>query len=246
MVISKNIGQIKQEAKRLLRSNPRTAIILGIAPTIVIVFLFYLFATLTTRWLAGAQVGNDYNQMYQQMQSLLIQNPQYQIYTLEALLAYALVATGVRFSMLTWVRAHQLDHPFADSLQVFTGTYFFRVIVLWLSIFVVTEVGFSWFYVFIFYLTYGLRMTTFILHDLMTRQQPIKGWPTFKTLGFSWQLMRGHKLQLFLLDCSFLGWDLFNLLTYGCLSLYVIPYKSLSYAIFYQELIDQQAQNILN
>ena len=58
--------------------------------------------------------------------------------------------------------------------------------------------------------------------------------------------MRGHKLQLFLLDCSFLGWDLFNLLTYGCLSLYVIPYKSLSYAIFYQELIDQQAQNILN
>ena len=51
------------------------------------------------------------------------------------------------------------------------------------------------------------------------------------------QMMNGQKLEAFILDWSFFGWDLLSAFTAGILSIfYVGPYKDLTYAALYEEL----------
>ena len=51
------------------------------------------------------------------------------------------------------------------------------------------------------------------------------------------ELMRGHKMDYFILLLSFTGWILLGVLTLGILYLWLIPYMSVTEANFYNELI---------
>ena len=51
------------------------------------------------------------------------------------------------------------------------------------------------------------------------------------------QMMSGQKLETFILDWSFFGWDILAGCTAGILNIfYVSPYKNLTYAALYEEL----------
>ena len=50
------------------------------------------------------------------------------------------------------------------------------------------------------------------------------------------KMMNGHKMELFILDLSFIGWILLSLLTCGILFLYVAPYMQAARAEFYRTL----------
>lgn len=50
------------------------------------------------------------------------------------------------------------------------------------------------------------------------------------------ELMDGHKLELFFLDLSFIGWMFLNLLTLGIGSFWLDPYMNASRAAFYRNL----------
>ena len=56
----------------------------------------------------------------------------------------------------------------------------------------------------------------------------------------SMQMMDGHKMRLFMLDLSFIGWALLCLLTLGIGYLWLGPYVSMSHAAFYEDLKAQQ------
>lgn len=63
----------------------------------------------------------------------------------------------------------------------------------------------------------------------------------------SMQLMDGHKWRLFCLYCSFIGWILLSLLTFGILLFWVMPYIQTAHAEFYQSLIagdDDEVQQV--
>ena len=66
-----------------------------------------------------------------------------------------------------------------------------------------------------------------------------------KAFQLSKEMMKGNKWKTFLLDCTFLGWDLLTILTLGLLGfLYVNPYKAATDAELYmllrnQAIIDQ-------
>jgi uncharacterized membrane protein len=57
----------------------------------------------------------------------------------------------------------------------------------------------------------------------------------------SMRIMDGNKMNLFMLDLSFIGWWLLVLLTGGLLSFIVAPYQLTARAEFYRELIGEQA-----
>ena len=57
--------------------------------------------------------------------------------------------------------------------------------------------------------------------------------------------MKGHKFELFILQLSFLGWDLLSVLTLGILQLYVAPYKFATLAIYYEQL-EQDYTSVYN
>lgn len=49
-------------------------------------------------------------------------------------------------------------------------------------------------------------------------------------------MMRGHKMELFLLDLSFIGWALLSILTLGIGYFWLTPYQEASRAAFYRNL----------
>jgi uncharacterized membrane protein len=79
---------------------------------------------------------------------------------------------------------------------------------------------------------YSYCMTPFILldHPELTARQALKR---------SIQMTEGRKLDIFVLDLSFIGWHLLNLLTFGILGVfYVMPYYMTSLAGYYAEIND--------
>ena len=50
------------------------------------------------------------------------------------------------------------------------------------------------------------------------------------------EMMKGHKMQLFLLDLSFFGWVLLSILTLGIGFLWLTPYQESAHIKFYEDL----------
>ena len=76
-------------------------------------------------------------------------------------------------------------------------------------------------------------MTPFILeeHPEMTASQAIKA---------SMELMNGHKMELFILGLTFIGWSLLACLTMGIGFLFLNPYMNAAYAAFYRDISRKQ------
>lgn len=62
-------------------------------------------------------------------------------------------------------------------------------------------------------------------------------------LSESERLMKGHRLEFFVLQISFIGWHLLNFVTLGLLTLYSSPYIFTTEAEFYQYLKTQNSVN---
>ena len=77
--------------------------------------------------------------------------------------------------------------------------------------------------------SYSYAMTSYILLD----RPELSATDALKE---SEKMMNGHKMELFLLDLSFIGWILLAMLTCGILVFYVEPYMSATRTAFYLEL----------
>ena len=63
-----------------------------------------------------------------------------------------------------------------------------------------------------------------------------------KAMRVSIEITKGHKWELFVMDLSFLGWELLNYLTLGILSLYVTPYKTLAMTNAYHAMLKEAVE----
>ena len=79
---------------------------------------------------------------------------------------------------------------------------------------------------------YSYSMTYYILcdHPEMSGNEAI---------AKSRQLMDGHKLDLFVLQLTFIGWMLLGTITFGIAMLYVGPYMQEAEVIFYKNLVQK-------
>lgn len=76
---------------------------------------------------------------------------------------------------------------------------------------------------------YSYSMTYFVLKD-----NPTIGYDA--AICESMRLMKGHKMQLFLLDLSMIGWAILSILTLGIGFLFLLPYNNTAHAAFYEDL----------
>lgn len=76
---------------------------------------------------------------------------------------------------------------------------------------------------------YSYSMALYILaeHPTMTARE---------ALDESKRITDGHKMELFMLDLSFIGWFLLGTITFGIAFIYVTPYLNATRANFYNEL----------
>ena len=66
--------------------------------------------------------------------------------------------------------------------------------------------------------------------------------PREQVFDLSRQMMNGHKWKTFVLDLSFLGWDLLSILTFGIVGLFwTNPYYFQTKAEFYQTLLTEKS-----
>lgn len=81
---------------------------------------------------------------------------------------------------------------------------------------------------------YSYSMTYFVMSD-----HP--NWDAVAARQESEKLMDGSKMKLFCLHCTFLGWFLLSILTFGILFIWVIPYMNCAVAEFYDCLLPPRA-----
>ena len=61
-----------------------------------------------------------------------------------------------------------------------------------------------------------------------------------EVIDASKDLMDGHKMDLFILDLTFIGWDLLASLTLNLGNIALNPYKNAAHAAFYRQIQAQQ------
>lgn len=80
--------------------------------------------------------------------------------------------------------------------------------------------------------TYSYAMTDYILKD-----HPEMG--VNESIELSMAMMKGHKMDLFLLHLSFIGWLILTFFTLGLGFLLLYPYFSTAQALFYEDLKEE-------
>ena len=121
-----------------------------------------------------------------------------------------------------------------NALQVFSGfSRFFQMgwlmllqtmlIMLWSLLLVIP--GFVAFY--------SYRLAFFLKADHPE-------WSAWKVLAESKRMMYRSKLRLAYLDATFIGWWLLVLVTFGLAIFLVAPYATVSYAAFYEDILDRE------
>ena len=75
--------------------------------------------------------------------------------------------------------------------------------------------------------TYKWRFSTYILaeHPEMSFGDAMRA---------SDKMTKGHKWELFVLDLSFIGWNILVVLTLGILNIYILPYYNTTMALYYE------------
>lgn len=61
----------------------------------------------------------------------------------------------------------------------------------------------------------------------------------------SWNLMKGHKMEYFVLQLSFIGWLILGIFTCGILYFWLTPYMYVTYANYYNYLKDENNYNVI-
>lgn len=133
-------------------------------------------------------------------------------------LGFAMVALDV--SRGRQARAERLFDGFKNFVSAFllalTNAIF---IILWSLLFIIPGI----------IKAYAYSMSTYILAD-----NPSIGVNEARERSI--RMMQGNKWRLFCLHCSFIGWWILCLLTFGILTLWVTPYMKVAVSEFYHDV----------
>lgn len=112
---------------------------------------------------------------------------------------------------------HRFGQGFAQNFL--TGLYVF----LWMLLFIVPGI----------IKAFSYAMTPFIMadHPELSASEAITR---------SREMMDGHKLELFVLDLTFIGWNILCALTFNIGNIFLNPYKNAAHAVFYRQISGQR------
>lgn len=144
-----------------------------------------------------------------------------------ALIVFGPLTYGLSYVFLKQARDNQpmeLGDVFKGFTDDFGGTLLLGLlqtvfILLWSLLFIIPGIIKSYAYAMAFYIKVD---------------NPSYGWS--ECLKASTAMMKGHKMELFVLDLSFLGWYIVGALCLGVGTLWVAPYHSATHAQYYRSL----------
>ncbi|WP_348635960.1 DUF975 family protein [Lactobacillus sp. ESL0684] len=133
------------------------------------------------------------------------------------------------------------DHAIGGAFSVFTDGRFVPEFLNYLLSYI-----FQWLWTLLLVIpglvkSYSYAMTPYIVNDLVASGQEVG--PT-TGISASRELMDGHKWELFVLDLSFIGWDILAVLTLGIGFIWLIPYEQTTKANFYRNIAGDKFRTI--
>lgn len=89
-----------------------------------------------------------------------------------------------------------------------------------------------------------IKSYSYAMTDFLSLKHP--EWGHDECITQSRKIMDGHKFELFVLDLSFLGWDLLSILTFGILAIvYVTPYEIATRVEYFNQLYSSNCQEVI-
>ena len=149
------------------------------------------------------------------------------------LIAYGPLTAGMIFLALKWIKGENGDvSTFIDGLKVnLTNTIIAGAIIS-------LAVGLGM----IFLIVPGVFIWLMFFPALyLLVENPEMDWKTALTRAKD--MMEGHKMELFMLTLSFIGWILLGIITLGIGLLWVTPWIEMAQVKFYEELKVEAGNN---
>ncbi len=229
-----NLAQLKQRSAGLIRSARPSVILVALAYT-ALSFLMYL--------LSNRLMGINFTQadMNRYMQLISEGNLDYALALLEDMVPpvsstvidilmqvlRSIVGAGFILFLLNTIR--NTGACFGNLLDGFG--FFFKIILLSILEYIFITL---WSLLFIFpgfIAAYRYSMAIYLLVDDPSRSP-------LECIRLSKEMMKGHKWELFVLDLSFIGWDILAMLPVVgyAVQIWTVPYISMTKALYYENL----------
>ncbi|MCH4056969.1 MAG: DUF975 family protein [Lactobacillaceae bacterium] len=237
----KTRAELKREVKDFYRSNWGMAIKLNLVPTLISVLAIFLIVIFGLFSLISLSMAPDI------MGSADSIFAAFSVFTLLGSASgggglggfiITLIVTGILYTSLDWLRTQQKpDGALRNAFTVFSGKYFLGTLLTYLLVQLFT---FLWSLLFIIpgiIKQYAYSQALYVFKDAADAPDQ-NNISYFDCITKSRQLMVGHKWRLFVLQLSFLGWDILASLSFGIGNLWLTPYKNATYAAFYKDLVD--------
>ena len=214
-----NISWLKDRAKEKLRSDwggPIIACILPIIPTVVIQVPIQIisFAVGFSHPDAPPSFFTGY----------------FMAIYLIALVLFTLVLPPMQFGLITFFLGFARGQKESAIDATKSGLQYYKKVVL--TYIVVYWYSFFWSLLLVIpgiIKRYSYSMTMYVLND--NPEMSIN-----EAITESRRLMAGHKMDLFILQLSFIGWAIASVFTAYIGFLFLMPYINLSIALFYEEI----------
>lgn len=208
-------GEIKREAKAQISDHWMKVILLAIIPVLFSLF----FISEVDAELAQMSTGR-------RLVNLFLQ------------LIHTLILTSVSFTLLDFLRTDQEIRPLEGAFQAFKREYFGKLLLLKVQKYFYTIL---WTFLFIIpgiVKSYSYSQAELIFKDTVDRtgEVPNPG----DCIDQSKKMMQGHKMDLFSLGLSFIGWYFLSIFTLGLLFIWLTPYIEMSQVVFYENLLVKQ------
>ena len=230
--------ELKSVARKLIRDNSPKVFFVGL----LFIIITTVMTTLQQRLTGTMEI---YEKYLEQMSTGAIQN-------LGSIFSYSKPG-GIPFAIVLWFLTPVISTGYKSYClnisrgkaggygDIFDGFLFFGKVILLQIVTSVLEI--LWSLLFIIpgiVASYRYRQAFYILID-----DPGKG--VFRCISESKQMMKGKKLELFLIDFSFLGWYILNIFIIliapvpfllPLVSIWLTPYFNLTCAAYYNRLIN--------
>lgn len=227
-------AELKTQAKNDLKGNWGWALIVELLTSLIMYLVPYIVILL----FFGFTAFNDFI-VFASDSGSVVMTPKYALMTLVLMIVGLFTSvfnTSKVIAMQRLAEGRKDDIP-AAIVSAFTkgrfGSMFWSGIVqgiflaLWTCLLIIPGI----------IKHYSYAMTYYIIEDAKERGEEIQ---VTDAINQSRALMDGHKMDLFILDLSFIGWHILCWCTFGIGYLWLVPYIQTTTAKFYLSLLDQQ------
>ncbi len=232
----KSNREIKKQAKELLAGRWGSAILLNLVPTLLVIVVFVLIG-IPSIWALSSITQDTSTTILTNVSS--DNDPNYMV-TLGANIIGTLFSTAITWTFLDLLRGtKQKINPLSDAFRAFQSPFLLAVVIICILISIFQSLWFLLFVIPGIIKGYSYSQSYTIFYD--THQHTGEKMGYLDSITASRRLMNGYKMQLFLLDLSFIGWHILCLFTAGIGYLWLTPYIAASHTAFYDNLPKEEA-----